>query len=210
MFSRITVKHTALLLALLLLLGLFAACGSPSSSPSSSPSPSPTGAPEPSAAPSSTDAPESPAPGGAGQPTDEDHLGMLPAPEVGSREFVEEFLRNPIDAQFEEDMALASSVAEMVSVCSDVSELWQTQIASAYAQLTSDDVPEDVAERIAESQVKWLEEQDAALAAIRDAVEEGDTMAPLTSAEQTMLYFRARAIELCAEMYEQTGSVSFG
>ncbi len=202
-------KRLALLLLSVLLCALLCACAGTSQtseSPSTSPSPSPsmTGAPEPTPRPESESSPEEEA------GVSENHSGMLPAPEVGSREFVEEFLLNPIDAQFEEGMSLASSVAEMLEVCTDVSEKWNAQIDSMYTQLVAEDADPEVAERITESQAKWLSEQEDALAEIREAVDENDSMSPLSAAENVMLYYRARAIELCAEFYAQTGSLSFG
>ena len=53
-------------------------------------------------------------------------------------------------------------------------------------------------------------EQSDALKAIRDAVSEDDAMAAVTVAENIMLYYRTRAIDLCAVLYEIDGKLVFG
>lgn len=197
-----------------------AACSQTSSSAEPTPAPEVTAAPEVTPAPEGADAEATPAPEGEGEsgtPTpapegDESadtHTSVLPAPESGSEEFRKVFEENPIDAQYAADLELASSVAAIVAASNTASESWQEQIDSVYTQILERGDDETV-EQVKEEQSHWVNEQSDALQEIRDAVSEDDSMAAVTVAENIMLYYRTRAIDLCAVLYEIDGQLVFG
>ena len=197
-----------------------AACSQTSSSAEPTPAPEVTAAPEVTPAPEGADAEATPAPEGeseSGTPTpapegDESadtHTSVLPAPESGSEEFRKAFEENPIDAQYAADLELASSVAAIVAASNTASESWQEQIDSVYTQILERGDDETV-EQVKEEQSHWVNEQSDALQEIRNAVSEDDSMAAVTVAENIMLYYRTRAIDLCAVLYEIDGQLVFG
>ena len=197
-----------------------AACSQTSSSAEPTPAPEVTAAPEVTPAPEGADAEATPAPEGEGEsgtPTpapegDESadaHTSVLPAPESGSEEFRKAFEENPIDAQYAADLELASSVAAIVAASNTASESWQEQIDSVYTQILERGDDETV-EQVKEEQSHWVNEQSDALQEIRNAVSEDDSMAAVTVAENIMLYYRTRAIDLCAVLYEIDGQLVFG
>lgn len=61
-----------------------------------------------------------------------------------------------------------------------------------------------------EDQSHWINEQSNELQAIRDSASEDDPLAAITVAESIMLYYRTRAIDLCAALYEIDGKLVFG
>ena len=197
-----------------------AACSQTSSSAEPTPAPEVTAAPEVTPAPEGADAEATPAPEGEGEsgtPTpapegDESadtHTSVLPAPESGSEEFRKAFEENPIDAQYAADLELASSVAAIVAASNTASESWQEQIDSVYTQILERGDDETV-EQVKEEQSHWVNEQSDALQEIRNAVSEDDSMAAVTVAENIMLYYRTRAIDLCAVLYEIDSQLVFG
>ena len=197
-----------------------AACSQTSSSAEPTPAPEVTAAPEVTPAPEGADTEATPAPEGEGEsgtPTpapegDESadtHTSVLPAPESGSEEFRKAFEENPIDAQYAADLELASSVAAIVAASNTASESWQEQIDSVYTQILERGDDETV-EQVKEEQSHWVNEQSDALQEIRNAVSKDDSMAAVTVAENIMLYYRTRAIDLCAVLYEIDGQLVFG
>ena len=197
-----------------------AACSQTSSSAEPTPAPEVTAAPEVTPAPEGADAEATPAPEGEGEsgtPTpapegDESadtHTSVLPAPESGSEEFRKAFEENPIDAQYAADLELASSVAAIVAASNTATESRQEQIDTVYTQILERGDDETV-EQVKEEQSHWVNEQSDALQEIRNAVSEDDSMAAVTVAENIMLYYRTRAIDLCAVLYEIDGQLVFG
>lgn len=55
-----------------------------------------------------------------------------------------------------------------------------------------------------------MNEQSTALQDIRDSVSENDPLAAITVAESIMVYYRTRAIDLCAVLYDINGTLVFG
>lgn len=184
-----------------------AACSQTSSSAEPTPAPEVTAAPEVTPAPEGADAEATPAP--EGDESADTHTSVLPAPESGSEEFRKAFEENPIDAQYAADLELASSVAAIVAASNTASESWQEQIDSVYTQILERGDDETV-EQVKEEQSHWVNEQSDALQEIRNAVSEDDSMAAVTVAENIMLYYRTRAIDLCAVLYEIDGQLVFG
>ena len=208
-------KHTkkvmSLFCAAALVFSLTACAGqntsSASSAPSSSVSAEITPAPEYTPAPENDPTP-TPAPEGE-ESSEEIHRNLLPAPEGGSEAFRKAFVSNPIDAQYESDLETAGSVANIIAACNAASESWQAQIDSVYAQILERGNDQTI-EQVTEDQSHWINEQSNELQAIRDSVSEDDPLAAITVAESIMLYYRTRAIDLCATLYEIDGKLVFG
>ncbi|MGN0479520.1 MAG: hypothetical protein ACI4GO_08795 [Hominenteromicrobium sp.] len=190
----------------------FAACGqtaSQTASESSAPGTEITPAPEPTAAPEEDGQDMIPTPAPEGDEAEESHHSVLPAPENGSEAFRAAFETNPVDAQYASDLETAGSVANIIAACNTASERWQEQIDSVYAQILERGDDKTV-EQVTEDQSHWINEQSNELQAIRDSVSEDDPLAAITVAESIMLYYRTRAIDLCAALYEIDGKLVFG
>lgn len=173
-----------------------------------------TPAPEITPAPEATAAPEeepTPAPeGNTSSETGENrHTSTLPVPETGSEEFRAAFENNPIDTQYADDMETAGSVAGMITACNTASDSWKEQIDSVYTQILEYGDDKTV-ETVKEEQSHWVNEQSTALQDIRDSVLENDPLAAITVAESIMVYYRTRAIDLCAVLYDINGTLAFG
>lgn len=169
--------------------------------------PSATPAPEVTPAPEETESTPTPAP--ESEEPEEEHKSVLPAPESGSDAFREAFMTNPVDAQYASDLELAGSVAGIIAACNTASTSWQEQIDSVYAQIIERGDAETV-EAVKEAQSHWVNEQSNELQAIRESVSEDDPLAAITVAESIMLYYRTRAIDLCAALFEIDGQLVFG
>lgn len=142
-------------------------------------------------------------------PEDLSHISSLPAPEIGSAAFVQEFMQNPIDAKYDEDMDYASSGADMIDACSTAMESWKKQIDSVYMQILNGENKEK-AEEVKKAQEEWINNQNDQLRQIRENIDTEDAMAAVTAAENIMLYYRSRAIDLCAVLFELEGQIAFG
>jgi len=158
---------------------------------------------EPTPAPEIEDAVPTPA------PEDVTHYSSLPAPEVGSDAFVQEFMTNPIDAQYDEDMDNAASGSAMIDACNAAVESWKKQIDSVYMHILNS-ADEEKAKEVKKAQEEWINDQNDHLREIRENVDQEDAMAAVTAAENIMLYYRSRAIDLCAVVYELEGQIAFG
>lgn len=159
-----------------------------------------------------TPAPEiTPAPEATAAPEEE----PTPAPEgntsseTGSEEFRAAFENNPIDTQYADDMETAGSVAGMITACNTASDSWKEQIDSVYTQILEYGDDKTV-ETVKEEQSHWVNEQSTALQDIRDSVSEDDPLRAITVAESIMVYYRTRAIDLCAVLYDINGTLAFG
>ena len=159
---------------------------------------------EPTPAPENEDAVPTPAPEG-----DDGHHSMLPAPETGSDAFMDEFMSNPIDAQYETEMEDAASASAMIDACNTAANNWKEQIDAVYMQIL-DSADDTLAAKVKAEQETWISDQNDSLREIRSAVSEDDAMASVTVAENIMLYYRSRAIDLCAVLYEIDGQLAFG
>ena len=137
------------------------------------------------------------------------HTSTLPVPETGSEEFRAAFENNPIDTQYADDMETAGSVAGMITACNTASDSWKEQIDSVYTQILEYGDDKTI-ETVKEEQSHWVNEQSTALQDIRDSVSENDPLAAITVAESIMVYYRTRAIDLCAVLYDINGTLAFG
>ena len=164
--------------------------------PTAKPTAEPTPAPENDALP--TPAPE-----------DVTHYSSLPAPETGSDAFIQEFMTNPIDAQYDADMDDAASGSAMIDACNTAVESWKKQIDSVYMQILNS-ADEEKAAEVKKTQEEWVNRQNDQLREIRENIDEEDAMAAVTVAENIMLYCRSRAIDLCVVLYEIDGQIAFG
>ena len=175
----------------------------PTAEPTAVPTPEPTAEPTP----EPTPAPEEESVSSDVQ--EEEDENALPAPEIGSEAFKAEFIQNPIDAQYVEEMEYAASVSTMIYACNTASESWKDQIDAVYMEILDTAETERAAEIKAEQEA-WISAQNDELKLIREAVQSDDAMASVTVAENIMLYYRSRAIELCAALYELEGQLAFG
>ena len=169
--------------------------------PTAEPTPEPTTEPTP--------APDEEEPSIDESEEENEDSSMLPAPEIGSDAFVEDFMNNPIDAQYVEEMEYAASVSAMIYACNTAAESWKDQIDAVYMQIL-DAADAELAGEIKAEQEEWLSAQNNELKEIRETVESDDVMASVTVAENIMLYYRSRAIDLCAVLYELDGQLVFG
>lgn len=150
-----------------------------------------------------------PAPEESEEEPAEEHHSVLPAPETGSEAFREAFENNPIDVQYADDMEMAASVTGIVDACNTASKSWQAQIDSVYTQILERGA-EDVVEEVKAEQAAWMNNQSTELQAIRNSIAEDDPLAAVTVAQGIMLYYRTRAIDLCAVLFEIDGQLVFG
>ena len=63
---------------------------------------------------------------------------------------------------------------------------------------------------VKKAQEEWVNNQNDQLREIRENIDEEDAMAAVTAAENIMLYYRSRAIDLCVILYEIEGQIAFG
>ena len=150
-----------------------------------------------------------PAPEESEEEPAEEHHSVLPAPETGSEVFREAFENNPVDVQYADDMEMAASVTGIVDACNTASKSWQAQIDSVYTQILERGA-EDVVEEVKAEQAAWMNNQSTELQAIRNSIAEDDPLAAVTVAQGIMLYYRTRAIDLCAVLFEIDGQLVFG
>ena len=106
-------------------------------------------------------------------------------------------------------MEYAASVSTMIYACNTASESWKDQIDAVYMEILDTAETERAAEIKAEQEA-WISAQNDELKLIREAVQSDDAMDSVTVAENIMLYYRSRAIELCAALYELEGQLAFG
>ena len=208
--KRIVLSITVCVLAVLVLASCGAKQQESTASTESTPKAEATAAAEPTAAPTAepTPAPEDealPTPA----PENVTHYSSLPAPETGSDAFVEEFMTNPIDAQYDADMDDAASGSAMIDACNTAMESWKKQIDSVYMQILNT-ADEKKAAEVKKAQEEWVNNQNDQLREIRENIDEEDAMAAVTAAENIMLYYRSRAIDLCVILYEIDGQIVFG
>ena len=97
----------------------------------------------------------------------------------------------------------------MIYACNTAAESWKDQIDAVYMQIL-DAADAELAGEIKAEQEEWISAQNNELKEIRETVESDDVMASVTVAENIMLYYRSRAIDLCAVLYELDGQLVFG
>lgn len=157
-----------------------ASAGEATPTPTPSPTPTPTPSPSPS-------------------PTPE----VSPDPSVKpSGEFEEIFKENPIDRQLEDDLAYASSNASLQEAYDNAARRWEQLIDNALAAGEENFTGDQLA-AFQEEQTAWEDGLDAAVEEIRAG--NGDD--PLAAAKQVVEYYRARAKDLCQQIYEATAKM---
>lgn len=85
----------------------------------------------------------------------------------------------------------------------------KSRIDSVYTQILEYGDDKTI-ETVKEEQSHWVNEQSTALQDIRDSVSENDPLAAITVAESIMVYYRTRALDLCAVLYDINGTLAFG
>lgn len=204
-------KIIALCLCLVLVSAL-AACTAPAApvtpEEESTPVTTPTPTEEPTPAPEEPGAVPTPAP--EGEETEQEfHGSLLPMPESSDQAFVAAFMENPIDQRYLDDLDLASSLTEIADVNNAAAESWKNQIDAAYIHIL-EIADEETVSRVKAEQEAWLDAQNDQLQTIRDQAEEEGAVAAVNVSENIMLYYRSRAIDLCAVLYSLEEQIVFG
>lgn len=135
--------------------------------------------------------------------------GLLPQPDTENPSFNELFLQNSLDAAYEEEIAIAASVAEMAEICDRYADLWSEEVDNAYRNLLAAADEEQYASYKSE-QEEWIAGKDRAIREIvQTAQEQGGSMALLNSASQVMTFYRDRAIVLYERYYQYDPNFTF-
>lgn len=120
---------------------------------------------------------------------------------VDEAKFNAYFKLNPIDKAYDEKMLNAVSTKDMVTVNSDFSNAWKSEITSVYNRLMSV-LSGAEKERVTTEQSQWEQGKDAAIRKINDdAAKIGGTLSQITAASDVMNYYKNRAKALYMELY---------
>ena len=134
---------------------------------------------------------------------------LLPPPDTDDEAFNEKFAQNSIDAAYEEEIAVAVSVTEMVEICQQYTDFWSAEVDNAYMHLLAVADEDRYADYRAE-QEEWIAGKDGEIAEITEAAQaEGGSMALLNGASQVMNYYRDRAMALNEELYQYDPDFEF-
>lgn len=151
------------------------------SAPAATPTPTPAPTPTPTPAPTASPAAESAAPAG---------------------DFDAAFAQNPIYAQLEADLELASSNALIQQAYDKAAKSWQTVIVTAYEE-SQQVCSQDVAEQVRQEQEDWENTLDEEIQTIRsDYGNDATVYAPVV-----LELYRQRAEDLCRAVFEATGEL---
>ncbi len=179
------------MLAALLLLAACILSGCEKVQSSSVPSSMPEATPAATAAPAPTASP-TPAPTATPQPT------STPEPSPAA-DFETLFKANPVDAQLEEDLAMAMTTRSIVQAYEQAANSWQGLLDNLFRS-TQETLPEKDQETFRQEQETWQNGQDEAIADIQTKSGEGDD-GLITVACETMEFYRDRAYEICKVYY---------
>lgn len=190
---KILKKAVCLVLCLILLSGLWA-CEEEKELPSSS---TPVSTPAP-----VSSAPE-PASSSAWFSPSQD---LLPsAPPEGSTGFEAEFSQNPIDREYDRAYGEALSASMMRQACDEAAASWKGMVETAYQSLLPL-LSEDEQAKLLQEQDSWDHSAAEELKSIQEEAGEG-TEGALKAAQQTVLFYRQRAMELCKLKYDIDGEL---
>lgn len=135
--------------------------------------------------------------------------GLLPPADTENDAFNEKFMQNAIDAAYEEEIAVAISVSDMVEICNKYANLWNEEVDNAYMHLLAA-AEEDQYPTYKSEQEEWISEKDGKIAEISEAaMAQGGSMAFLNGASQIMNFYRDRAMVLYEELYQYDPEFSF-
>lgn len=152
----------------------------------------------------SSSAPESSAPESSEFVPSED---LIPseAPSSGAEDFQTAFSQNPIDKQYDDDYAVASSFSMMREACDTAAKSWKNMIDTAF-RAALDTLTGDDRTALQDEQNQWADELDQKVEQLRaDAGDTNDGI--LESSRQIVLLYRERAMELCKVVYDATGEL---
>lgn len=123
----------------------------------------------------------------------------------GTEGFEGAFSQNPIDKKYDADYRAAMSFSSMRQACDQAADAWKKMVDSAYDDAVAVLSGEERSTLQAEQDV-WRETLDGELKKI--AEENGDSNdGILETARRTVLFYRARAKELCQIKYEADGAL---
>lgn len=120
-----------------------------------------------------------------------------------SEAFNIKFKSNPIDAKYAAEMDDAASTTDIVKVSDKYTDVWSKEIDHAYAELKKA-LASDTGKwsGVESGQKAWEAGKDAEIQKINaQAQADGGSMARITSASETMEYYRSRAAELYRILY---------
>lgn len=120
-----------------------------------------------------------------------------------SEAFNKKFKNNPIDAKYAAEMDNAASTTDIVKVSDKYTDVWSKEIDHAYAELKKA-LASDTGKwsGVESGQKAWEAGKDAEIQKINtQAQADGGSMARITSASETMEYYRSRAAELYRILY---------
>ncbi len=129
--------------------------------------------------------------------------------QAAAADFETYFKNNPIDTAYQEAFDQAVSNTEMVRIANEFADSWKKEIESGYQKLLTVAPNEDQGE-IEKQQAKWQTESQGRLDEIvQKAQETGGTMGHVQSAVDVMNFYRDRAREVYASLYEYDQNFSF-
>ncbi|MBE6730841.1 MAG: hypothetical protein E7564_04025 [Ruminococcaceae bacterium] len=140
----------------------------------------------------------------------EEQNGELPEIE-GPDGFLEQFVLNPIDAYYIENMEMASSLSGMLDITNNTMMYWETEVNSVYSELMML-LGEDSEEfsKIKAEQKAFNNDLKISADEIKENAEASMTgsMINIEISYRIMLLYRGRAVELLCSAYNVTGEVN--
>lgn len=140
----------------------------------------------------------------AGNEPAESQPGQVLEIQTDDKAFNTKFAANPIDKAYIKENNNAISNIDMVNVSNKYSEVWQKEIASAYAQLKKHMATDSSMKpkTLQKEQEDWENGKAAAMKKIsEEAQAAGGSMAEVNAASKVMDYYRSRAAQLYKELY---------
>lgn len=129
--------------------------------------------------------------------------------QAAALDFESYFETNPIDPAYQETFNQAVSNTEMVRIANQFADIWKQEIESGYQKLLSAAPGEEQAD-IEKQQAKWQTESQGRIDEIvQKAQETGGTMGNVQSAVDVMNFYRERAKEVYASLYEYDQNFPF-
>jgi ABC-type glycerol-3-phosphate transport system substrate-binding protein len=118
-------------------------------------------------------------------------------PESTTDDFTTVFAENPIDTDYEQQMAEAVTSQDMIAVSTTYAGLWEAEVAHAYDLLLQSGAPD-----IAEEEATWESTKDDQLQALYDTIGDDGSAALVSRASVTMNFYRDKAEELYRQLYQ--------
>lgn len=140
----------------------------------------------------------------AGNEPAESQPGQVLEIKTDDKAFNTKFAANPIDKAYIKENNNAISNIDMVNVSNKYSEVWQKEIAHAYAELKKHMATDSSMKpkTLQKEQEDWENGKTAAMKKIsEEAQAAGGSMAEVNVASKVMDYYRSRAAQIYKELY---------